>query len=660
MTIKSLNLLNHYRTSLTAKIFYLFAVLIIIIYLIFLLFFVYYQSKTLKQNILHEGKQLVNILAYNARLGVFAENVDLLKDPVEGIMQNREVILVQVFTSEGNELIIQKRPGEKPFKAPGDRWFKRHKKTIETINKSRSSFYFETGGKIEFWAPVISNTNYYMDETLFFRKDLSRAKDSLTGFVRIIFTKELLHKTFQDILLKSILIPVFFMIPCWFIIYILLRGITRPLNRLTDGVKTIETGSLPEKISFVRTGDEIGRLATAFNNMAESLKKKEVEKQHLEEQLRHSQKMEAIGTFAGGIAHDFNNVLTGIIGFGQILQTTINEDALLKSHVQQILKSAKKGANLVQSLLTFGRKQILNPEPVNANGIIENIRGLLSRIIGEDIELHTVLSEKPLIVMADSGQIEQVLLNLAINARDAIADKGSITINIKSVKGSERFTSSSGPEKSGFALICFSDTGKGMDDYTKERAFDPFFTTKGVGEGTGLGLSMVYGIIKQHNGYIDISSKPGKGTTFEIYLPLSMEPVKEKKSAPVPIPEHGTETVLIAEDDENVSAYLVSILEQYGYKVIKAKDGKDAIKKFTENKDAIKLLILDVIMPEKNGKEVYNEIKRMNPEVKAIFISGYTADIVYKKNLLEEGLDFLPKPILTHKLLSRIRELLEG
>jgi CheY-like chemotaxis protein len=263
-------------------------------------------------------------------------------------------------------------------------------------------------------------------------------------------------------------------------------------------------------------------------------------------------------------------------------------------------------------------------------------------------------------VMADSSQMEQVLMNLATNARDAMPNGGSLVISTKRVELDTEFIKAHAYGKPGsYALISIEDTGYGIDHATRKRIFEPFFTTKEVGKGTGLGLSMVYGIINQHEGHINLYSQPGKGTTFKIYLPLIKSKIKEIEPAALPILKGGDETVLIAEDDVQVRELTKEVLSGFGYKVIEAKDGADAVKIFIENKDKIQLLILDVIMPKKNGKEVYDEIKELKPEVKTIFISGYTADMIHKKGILEKGLNFISKPILPDELLRKIREVLD-
>ena len=385
------------------------------------------------------------------------------------------------------------------------------------------------------------------------------------------------------------------------------------------------------------------------------------ERKRLEEQLRQAQKMEAIGLLAGGVAHDFNNMLTTIIGYGNLLRTNMREDDPLVTYAEQILSSGEKAANLTQSLLAFSRKQILSPKPVNLNDIVKRMQKFLFRLIGEDIELKAILSKNDLTVMADSGQLEQVVMNLCTNAKDAMPDGGAITLETSVIDVDEAYAKARLFEKTGmYAVISVSDTGIGIDEKTKERIFEPFFTTKEPGRGTGLGLSIVYGIIKQHNGYINVYSELGRGTTFRIYLPLMKTKLKETEKKILPPPKGGTETILVAEDDRDVRELIKEVFTGAGYEVKEAGDGEDAVKVFVENKDEIQLLLFDVIMPKKNGKEAYEEIKKMAPEIKALFMSGYTADIVGRKGALEQGVNFISKPVIPDELLRKVRELLDG
>ncbi|HEY6011025.1 MAG TPA: PAS domain S-box protein, partial [Nitrospirota bacterium] len=332
----------------------------------------------------------------------------------------------------------------------------------------------------------------------------------------------------------------------------------------------------------------------------------------LAQQLRHAQKMEAVGQLTGGIAHDFNNILSAIMSYGYLLQTKIDEHSESRVHVDHLLLSAERGANLTQSLLTFSRKQIMNPKPVDIHHIIRNVEKLLVKLMGEDIALRTLLAEDPLIVVADSGQVEQVLMNFATNARDAMPRGGTFSIETGRMELGEDFSRMHGYGGSGmYACIAVSDTGAGMDRQTVKKIFEPFFTTKELGKGTGLGLSIVYGIIKQHNGYINVYSEPGAGTTFRVYLPLSSIGEGELRPEDFGPVEGGTETILVAEDDDDVRRLARVVLREYGYKLIEARDGEEAIHQFNEHRDSIDLLILDVVMPKRNGKDVLEEIQRI-------------------------------------------------
>jgi two-component system cell cycle sensor histidine kinase/response regulator CckA len=384
------------------------------------------------------------------------------------------------------------------------------------------------------------------------------------------------------------------------------------------------------------------------------------EQKDLEAQLRQSQKMEAVGQLAGGIAHDFNNILSAIVGYAYLVQTRMGSDDPSRDDVDQILDSANRAAEVTNSLLAFSKKQNLNPKPVLINDVVKRSEKLLSRVIGEDIIISTSFSGNEMECMADSAQIEQVLMNLATNARDAMPHGGNLALSTECVEIDESFIRDHGFGRLGmFALISVSDTGVGMCKETAAKIFEPFFTTKETGKGTGLGLAMVYGIIKQHDGYIDVHSEPGIGTTFNIYLPAA-ESKKEVTVTTIESPPlSGTETLLVVEDNEKLRKLSEIILKQHGYEVILAQDGQEGLAKFIENKDRIRLVLLDMIMPKKSGKYVYDEIKRVKPDMKVIFVSGYTADRIDKESLVGENVDFLFKPVLPKDLLRKVREMLE-
>lgn len=385
------------------------------------------------------------------------------------------------------------------------------------------------------------------------------------------------------------------------------------------------------------------------------------ERKALEDQLHHAQKMEIIGRLAGGVAHDFNNILTAIIGYATLLQMKMQEDDPLKLNVEPILLASEKASALTRSLLAFSRKQVLNPEPVNLNDIIRRLESLLSRLMGEETRLNIELADKDLVVMADSLQIDQALMNLASNARDAMPKESLLTITTGTIELDDKFITAHGYGTPGmYVLLSVTDTGTGMDEKTKERIFEPFFTTKDVGKGTGLGLAIVYGIVKQHEGYINVYSEPGEGTTFNIYLPLIKAAARELKPRIPEIPVKGSETILVAEDNAPVRKLISSMLEEFGYTVIEAVDGKDALHKYVENKDKIQLVLLDVIMPYKSGKTVYDEMRKVSPAVKALFMSGYALYTVKDKEVIEEeGTNFISKPVSPSELLRKVREMLD-
>ncbi|MBJ6727926.1 hybrid sensor histidine kinase/response regulator [Geomesophilobacter sediminis] len=382
------------------------------------------------------------------------------------------------------------------------------------------------------------------------------------------------------------------------------------------------------------------------------------EQTQLEQQLRHAQKMEALGTLAGGVAHDFNNILTVIIGYSNVIARSLKKDDPLQHPVDQIIAASDRAASLTASLLAYSRKTTIDPKPIELNQELRNFNRFLKRLIGEKIELVTRYADHPLTVLADRGQIEQVLMNLAANARDAMSGNGCLVIDLHPLTIDADFVKLHGFGPPGdYAVITVADTGAGMDEATREKIFEPFFTTKETGHGTGLGLSIVYGIVRQHRGHINVYSEAGKGTTMNIYLPLTADAAQPPLVVPEPMTA-GHETVLLIEDDQSVRGLVGNVLQDAGYRVIEAVDGEEAVAKFREAPET-DLLLLDVIMPKKNGKETYEEIRALRPGVKAIFMSGYTADIVQKNGLIGDGLVIMNKPLAPNELLYKIREVLD-
>ena len=388
------------------------------------------------------------------------------------------------------------------------------------------------------------------------------------------------------------------------------------------------------------------------------------ERRALEQQLQQSQKMEAVGRLAGGIAHDFNNLLMVISGYSEFLLERLGAEPHLRGPAQEIASASERASSLTRQLLAFSRKQMLAPRIVNLNDVAsENLR-MLTRMIGEDIDLVMVPSPNLWAVRADAGQIEQVIMNLAVNARDAMPSGGKLTIETSNVTLDEDYARVHGPLRPGdYVMVAISDTGNGMDQETQSHIFEPFFTTKGP-KGTGLGLSTVYGIVKQSGGYIWVYSEVGRGTTFKIYLPrvASLEEPAAQVASPAQFQkvEPGTETILLVEDEANLRYLARQYLEKQGYKVIEAADGAVAMQIAVAHEAVIHLLLTDVIMPGMNGRELAQRISEIRPNVKVLYMSGYTENVIGHNGTLDAGVRLLQKPFNLRDLKNKVREVLDA
>jgi two-component system cell cycle sensor histidine kinase/response regulator CckA len=386
------------------------------------------------------------------------------------------------------------------------------------------------------------------------------------------------------------------------------------------------------------------------------------ERRKLEEQFRQAQKMEAVGRLSGGVAHDFNNLLGVIIGYAEFLQENMDAENNLRGSVDEILKAGKRAASLTRQLLAFSRQQVLDPKVLDLNGVVSDMEKLLRRLIGEDIELTTRLVPELAHLKADQGQLEQVLMNLVVNARDAMPQGGKLVIETQNMIMDQAFVRrypypvQPGP----YVLLTVTDGGIGMDAETKARAFEPFFTTKEKGKGTGLGLSTVYGVVKQSGGYIDIDSAPGVGTTFKIYLPRVDEAIKSEKPSDTKANSFsGNETILVAEDEESLRRLTRNTLELCGYKVLEGKDGVEALQVSERHVGTIDLLLTDIVMPEMGGRALAQELLRRRPDIRLVYMSGYTGQAVGTQGPVDPGSFFLPKPFTRETLTRKIREALD-
>jgi signal transduction histidine kinase len=394
----------------------------------------------------------------------------------------------------------------------------------------------------------------------------------------------------------------------------------------------------------------------------QELRQKIAEQKRLEEQLRQVQKMDAVGRFSAGIAHDFNNILTVIYGFGGVMQMQMADDDPQRDRLDHIMAAADRATNLTRSLLTFSSKQEMKLKQLDLNSCIANVETFLRRIIGEDIKLTFSLRDGGIAVLADGGQIEQVLMNLATNARDAMPDGGTLSIGTEIVEIDDAFIQMHGYGTLGRnVVLTVADNGVGISQAARARIFEPFFTTKEAGKGTGLGLSIIYGIVQQHHGHIGVYSEPGHGTTFRILLPLS-----EADSAPQdakllrrPLPG-GRETILVVDDEAAIREYLELFLGTLGYTVLTAGDGQEAIEVFRQRLQEVDLVLIDVIMPKKKGNEAAFEIRRLRSDIKIVFTSGYQYDLVQNSQLLENGEQMLMKPLVPREIAETVRAVLDA
>ena len=383
------------------------------------------------------------------------------------------------------------------------------------------------------------------------------------------------------------------------------------------------------------------------------------EKKGLEAQLRQGQKLEAIGSLASGVAHDFNNLLTTILGYGELVLIKLRKGDPQREKIEAIYEAGQKASMLTRQLLAFSRKQVLEMKVVNINDLLVNLTKMLTRVIGEDVKIIMHLEPDTGNIKADPGQIEQIVMNLAINARDALPGGGSITIETQKIALDEEYCKHHAEVDPGeYVALCVTDNGMGMSAEVIEKIFEPFFTTKAKGTGTGLGLSTVYGIVKQHKGHIYVYSEIGRGTTFKIYFPKIKEAAADKNVKALPAMEKGTETILITDDEASIRKLIRDTLEPLGYTIFEAADGEEALALFNRTEAKIDMLFTDVIMPKMNGKKLAETLLAQNPQLKVLYMSGYTDNVIVHQGVLDDNVEFINKPLVPSILTKKIREVL--
>jgi nitrogen-specific signal transduction histidine kinase/CheY-like chemotaxis protein len=411
-----------------------------------------------------------------------------------------------------------------------------------------------------------------------------------------------------------------------------------------------------------------GNLSCTFENgrpvMLRGIYRDVTERKRVEDQLRRAERMQAAGRLAGGMAHEVNNMMTGVIGFSEFLLRSFAEDDARRAEVQEIIRAGTRASDVTRQLLAFTRQQLLHPELLDVNGVVSGIEKMLRRSLGEDHLLELKLSPGVGEIRADRGQLEQVLINLILNARDAMRAHGRVTVATGQASLDEVYAQSHGGigiPPGEYVFLSVTDTGSGMSHEVQARIFEPFFTTKPVGQGTGLGLSTVYGIVKQSDGFVWCYTEPGHGSTFKIYLPRAS--VRSLPLTPAGTPAElrgGNETILVVEDEDVVRAMACRGLREQGYTVLEARHGREALDQLEEGRDAIDLVISDVVMPELGGRELGSHLAALQPELPILYMSGYTGDDVIQRGLLEPGVPFQQKPFTPEGLARKVREMLDG
>jgi signal transduction histidine kinase/ActR/RegA family two-component response regulator len=642
------------------KIFTAFTIFIFIISSAFTTFFIYHQCRTLTDNLIKNGKLLSEILAYDSRLAVFSENEKLLNNYMDGILQQEGVLEVSVFNLEKKLLKNQKNHWKWGLEKTIFEDINISNNVFERLKTDRSSFYIDNKSKIDFWSPVIVSSSYLNEEALFFKDDQFQDRNRIIGFICIAIDKTILNKRIDGLLAKSISIGMIFLIIGSAFIYILARRITRPLNRLTKSVNILGESGVVKKVP-VETEDEIGKLAMAFNNMSESLKKREKEKRLLEEHLRYTKKMEAIGTFAGGIAHDFNNIIAAIMGYTELAILNSSNSDSLKSCMDEILKASNRAKDLTNQILIFSRKTEEEQKPIKIEFIVKEVLKMMRALLPTTIEIRQNIKTGLAPILSDSTKIHRVLMNLCTNAAHAMQKKGGVLeVTLSDMQIDKKTAAQNLDLDPGrYQILTIRDTGYGMDSWLIGRIFDPFFTTKKPGEGTGMGLAVTYGIVKSCGGVIRVNSEIGKGTTFKVFFPAieSETTVESEHYESVP---YGKERILFIDDEAALVKAGRQLLESLGYKVIAKTSGIEALETFKEQPNNFDIVITDMMMPKMTGEDLSKKIFAIRPDIPIIICTGFS-EVISEKEAKAIGIrKFILKPILRRDIAKIIRVVLDN
>ncbi len=504
---------NDFRKSFGFRIFIAFITVVFMSLSALSLLYVYQESGTAKENLIKKGKIIAGFLANSSKTAVFAENKEALKNIAEGVINEEEILSLSIYSQDWDVLYETQKRIPSEFVADS------YREISAELPNSKTFKIIERSEVIDCLTPVVIDAFPNPVESLYFETNDKSPKERVIGYVRVGLDKKILTREIKAIFLRVLMLALIISLSGTVIIFVAARRVSMPLIKLTESVRMFGIEGAVKKIEF-KSDDEFGKLARAFNKMAEDLSKREDEKKALEDQLINAKKMEAVGTLSRGIAHDFNNILATIKGATFILKRKLDENSPMQHYIQKVSTSLERADNLIQSLLAFSKGQGINPQPVNINTLIKKWVPFCVNCSDAPIQCTLSLSNEVLIVMADQTQIEQILLNLTTNARQAMPQGGLLTIETDTVLISSQNEKDFPPLMPGkYVAISVADTGTGIREELLDRIFEPFFTTKETGKGTGLGLSIAYGIINQYHGLIDVSTQTGAGTIFTVYLP---------------------------------------------------------------------------------------------------------------------------------------------
>jgi DNA repair protein RadC len=641
---------NRLNESFRAKTFIRVLALIIAVSVSFTVIFIRYQGKSLKDSIIKEGLALAELVSHNSRLGVFTEDSSFLEDILNGVMKYEGLVSCEVISLDGR--IIDKRGISDETGID--------KNLLEELSETGDMKYLEGPSHFEFWSPIISDSGNPSEASLFY--DTSPAETTVIGFLHLVIGKDQINKSYSAIVTNSFLMGTVFLIISTILTFLLTRMVTGPVKRLSERIQDVGEGNLETEVP-VETDDEIGKLAIAFNSMTKKLREREKDKEKLTEQLHQSQKLEAIGTLAGGIAHDFNNILAVLLSNMEMAKEKAPE--YLKHYFDTSITTINRGSDIVMRLLDFSQKKSIECEPINVGLIAREVVSIFAGNMSQRIRIQVNIDEGLWNASAVAGDIQQVILNVVANARDAIMEHirdynngdrpYSIELGVSNISITEDSTKKNPlTSERDYVRISIKDNGCGMDKQRRMHIFDPFYTTKKIGEGSGLGLSSVYGIVKRFDGWMEVQSEHGIGSKFEIYFPrFNGTDPKNSEDPDVSPYINGSEAILLVDDEENLLEPLKEKLEDLGYRVFLAKDGKSAIEIL--DGERVDLMLLDCVMPEVSGFEVMKYMREENINTKVIM---YTGKDLSKLDHLLEGIEIVKKPCSFDVLVSRIRSVL--